>query len=133
MTVSAAFTLLGPGVPQSYALVEARVVRLWERDDELAGALVCFGHLDAGFAEAAGRQQRHQLEQQVWLRLEELGYGLAHRALKRCWRSERAADFGAVLNDIRKEKEELRAEASGVPSASAPGTPYHVLVSPQWR
>src|SRR6266480_2679799 len=60
------------------AMVEPGVVSLWKGDNELTSALVKSIHLYSCLPELFGRQERHQLKEEVWLRLKQLGDSFSH-------------------------------------------------------
>ena len=56
----------------AYPMIETGMICLGESDDKLAGPLVTGVDIDAGFPQPLRIHQRHQLEQQVRLRLEQV-------------------------------------------------------------
>src|SRR5277367_5384795 len=70
------------GFVEVEAMVEARMVGLWKRDDELTSALIESVYLHSCFPELFRRQQCHKLEKEIWLRLKKLRNGLSHGFLK---------------------------------------------------
>ena len=54
-------------------MIETSVIRLRERDDELACALVAGVHIDTRLLQPLRIHQRYQLEEKVGLRLEQIG------------------------------------------------------------
>ena len=66
----------------THAVIKARVVGLREGHHELARALVARIHFDARLLEPLWVHQRHQLEEQVWLGLEQVWSLLLDRGLE---------------------------------------------------
>lgn len=52
-------------------MIESRVICLWERYDELPGALIRSIHFDTGLTQSARVHQGDELEEKVGLSLEE--------------------------------------------------------------
>ena len=63
-------------------MIETSVIRLRERDNELACALVAGVYIDARLLQPLRVHQRHQLEEQVWLGLEQVWSFLLDRGLE---------------------------------------------------